>query len=223
MADPITIIGAQTALGTALGTGGTALANAALTNAGIGAITGLATGGDPLKSALVGGALGAVPYVPQAMGKTGGWSSLLGMGGTTAMTEGSKGALLSSSQLDDAIAAYEKAGYTPSEAASFVDKATGNAVGTAESMAGGKLGDLGYQVADSLPVEVIQPPTMMDYINSNKGALGTAYMASANANKQPPLAQSSPPPLSRGQASPMPQFAMAEIPVRKKQYHSLLG
>jgi len=224
MADPITIIGAETALGTALGAGGTALANSALTNAGIGALTGLVTGGDPLKSGLIGGALGAVPFVPQAMGSEGGWGSLLGMGGKAASTvEGAEGALLSSSQVNDAIDAYKAAGYSADEAAALVDKATGNALGTSASIGSGELGDLGLQVADQGAFNVAKSPSLMDYINSNKNVLGTAFMASANANRPTPVPQASGGSLSRGQATPMPQFAMAEIPERKKQYHSLLG
>lgn len=63
--EPIT---ATSALGAMLGASGTAAANAAITGAGIGALGGAATGSDPLKGALIGGALG-------------GGGSLLGVGG----------------------------------------------------------------------------------------------------------------------------------------------
>jgi hypothetical protein len=63
--EPIT---ATSALGAMLGAGGTAAANAAITGAGIGALGSAATGSDPLKGALIGGALG-------------GGGSLLGAGG----------------------------------------------------------------------------------------------------------------------------------------------
>jgi len=66
--EPIT---ATSALGAMLGAGGTAAANAAITGAGIGALGGAATGSDPLKGALIGGALG-------------GGGSLLGLGGGAA-------------------------------------------------------------------------------------------------------------------------------------------
>jgi hypothetical protein len=66
--EPIT---ATSALGAMLGAGGTAAANAAITGAGIGALGGAATGSDPLKGALIGGALG-------------GGGSLLGVGGGAA-------------------------------------------------------------------------------------------------------------------------------------------
>ena len=66
--EPIT---ATSALGAMLGAGGTAAANAAITGAGIGALGSAATGSDPLKGALIGGALG-------------GGGSLLGVGGGAA-------------------------------------------------------------------------------------------------------------------------------------------
>ena len=66
--EPIT---ATSALGAMLGASGTAAANAAITGAGIGALGGAATGSDPLKGALIGGALG-------------GGGSLLGVGGGAA-------------------------------------------------------------------------------------------------------------------------------------------
>jgi hypothetical protein len=53
--EPIT---ATSALGAMLGASGTAAANAVITGAGIGALGSAATGSDPLKGALIGGALG---------------------------------------------------------------------------------------------------------------------------------------------------------------------
>ena len=72
--EPIT---ATSALGAMLGAGGTAAANAAITGAGIGALGSAATGSDPLKGALIGGALG------------GGGSLLGGAGGAVGGTTGS--------------------------------------------------------------------------------------------------------------------------------------
>lgn len=66
--EPIT---ATSALGAMLGASGTAAANAAITGAGIGALGSAATGGDPLKGALIGGV-------------TGGGGSLLGGAGGAA-------------------------------------------------------------------------------------------------------------------------------------------
>jgi hypothetical protein len=84
--EPIT---ATSALGAMLGAGGTAAANAALTGAGIGALGGAATGRDPLKSALIGGALG-------------GGGSLLGAGGASAgaAKSASNGSLLSTASAE---------------------------------------------------------------------------------------------------------------------------
>jgi len=206
--DPITITGSL-------------LADTILTNAAIGAGTSALTGGDPLKGGLIGGITGGIAGAPEAMGSS--WGSLLGQGAkTAAQAEGSAGALLSSNQLDDAIGAYVKAGYTPTEAASLVDKATGNALGTAESMTGGQLGDLGYQVADQGAFNTYQAPSIMDYIKGNQGSLGTVLSASKMMNTPRKPIQGGGGSIIRGNQIPMPQFEMAKVQDDKKRFYSLL-
>ena len=148
--EPIT---ATSALGAMLGAGGTAAANAAITGAGIGALGGAATGGDPLKSALIGGALG-------------GGGSLLGVGGGAA-----GGALDDAAQLSGVTA--EGLVFNPSTgtflnpeyfagAASSMPLYTG--AGSTLSQIGTGLGSLGSQ------------------INTGLGSLGTSTLDALKAN-----------------------------------------
>jgi hypothetical protein len=180
--------------------------DAALTGAGLGAVGGLVTGQDPLKGALLGGAVG-------------GGSSLLGFGSTPIV--GSAGGTMDAQMIQDVANAYIKAGYTPEQALGFIDQATKNVGGSAMNTLYGDAGAT-LQSAAQGPFSA-SSGGILDYMKSNPSvALAGGTKLYDIANKQYPLVNAPSGGVSKGKGSSEYQ-PLLNIEIPKQKYpHSLL-
>jgi hypothetical protein len=205
--EPIT---ATSALGAMLGAGGTAAANAAITGAGIGALGSAATGSDPLKGALIGGALG-------------GGGSLLGVGGGAAGSAseavGSTAGAAIPGSIESAGLVLNPATGTYLNPAYFAGATSGlplyTGAGSTLSQIGTGLGSLGSNISNIMPGDVL----MNNPLGYGKLALDT-YGA---MNQQPQPMQAQPAQVSRGKGSVQYEpLLMTQVP-RRRYPLSLLG
>jgi len=187
---------------------GIAALDAALTGAGVGAVGGLVTGNDPLKGALLGGAVG-------------GGGSLLGLGG--APIAGSAGGTMDAQMVQDAANAYVNAGYTPEQALGFIDQATKNVGGTAMNTLYGDAGAT-LQSAAQGPFSA-SSGGMLDWMKSNPSTTLTAGTKLYDmANQQQPLVTAPNAGVNRGKGvSEYQPILNIEIPKQRYPHSLLLG
>jgi len=203
--DPITITGI-------------AALDAALTGAGIGAVGGLVTGNDPLKGALLGGAMG-------------GGGSLLGLGGGAAggasqginLAEGAGGASIPLSALSSEVPAGMgiQLGLQPTSQALGEGLSYGLTPATV-SAGGSALGGMSPTLMDRL---ANAPSSAIDWMKANPSttlAAGTKLYDAAN--QQSPLPQAPNAGIKQGQGSLKYQPLLAvEIPKQRYPHSLLLG
>ena len=216
--EPIT---ATSALGAMLGAGGTAAANAAITGAGIGALGSAATGSDPLKGALIGGALG-------------GGGSLLGLGGGAAGSASeavgsTAGAAIPGAAIPGSI---ESAGLVLNPAtgtylnpAYFAGATSGlplyTGAGSTLSQIGTGLGSLGSEINTGLSS---LSGSALESLKANPTqAAGLGMGVYDRINAQPQQMQAQPTPVSRGKGAVQYEpLLTTQIPKRRYPL-SLLG
>jgi len=189
---------------------GIAALDAALVGAGVGAAGSLATGSDPLKGALIGGALG-------------GGGSLLGVGGGAAGSAseavGSTAGAAIPGSIESAGLVLNPATGTYLNPAYFAGATSGlplyTGAGSTLSQIGTGLGSLGSNISNIMPGDVL----MNNPLGYGKLALDT-YGA---MNQQPQPMQAQPAQVSRGKGSVQYEpLLMTQVP-RRRYPLSLLG